>query len=88
VVSLAQRRRLRRVSRTLFYKIDRIHYFDIRYSLFQSFSYHLAGISAFSGGTDTCVPCVPSVAFMAKGRTSGIRSIDLIKNVVAGFIPA
>jgi hypothetical protein len=34
MVSLAQRRRLRRVLLNLFYKIDRIHSFDIRHSTF------------------------------------------------------
>jgi len=35
--SLAQRRRLRRVSLHLIIKKDRKHFFVIRYSLFQSF---------------------------------------------------
>jgi hypothetical protein len=34
VVSLAQRRRLRRVTLNLFYKTDRIPSFDIRHSIF------------------------------------------------------
>jgi hypothetical protein len=36
-----------RVAQSFFYKMDGIHYFDIRYSLFQSFCFDLTG--RFSG---------------------------------------
>jgi hypothetical protein len=57
LVSLAQRRRLGRVLLSLFYKLDRIPSFDIRYSLFEirflkdSYSIKLAD-PATSGGAE------------------------------------